>query len=122
MGEGRVRVVAVVVMGRVYGATMIAWSKAWFAVAAIGGMLALPMAVGFMAISDASDRRPKWLKVASAENLAADGEPRQFVVQRAGRDAWSVREPRPVGGVYLRKTSTGEILAINMVSPRLAVA
>ena len=57
------------------------------------------------------------VRVASLEALPADGSPRKFPVLATRVDAWNKFSEVPIGAVYLRRTSDGQVQAFNVVCP-----
>jgi len=51
------------------------------------------------------------------EALPDDGIPRKFPVLATRVDAWNKFSETPIGAVYLRRTSDGQIQAFNVVCP-----
>ena len=63
-----------------------------------------------------SDKRP-FRRVASADALPADGTPVQVPVIADLTDAWNREANQPIGAVYLRKLSDGNVACFNAICP-----
>src|SRR5260370_41578059 len=87
----------------------------------IGALLSLvPLGAGLAVFLDPLRRRSSdsgAIRVASLEALPADGIPRKFPVLATRVDAWNKFSQAPVGAVYLRRTSEGQLQAFNVVCP-----
>jgi len=97
------------------------------AVAAGGVALLVPLASGVITFlspvwggrrsndSGANDKR--LVRVATLDALPPDGIPRKFAIIADQVDAWTRRSQVPVGAVYLRRTTDGKVLALNVICP-----
>src|SRR5438093_9155282 len=87
----------------------------------IGAVLGLvPLGAGLVVLLDPLRRRTSdsgAVRVASLEALPADGIPRKFPVLATRVDAWNKFSEVPIGAVYLRRTSDGQVQAFNVVCP-----
>ena len=57
------------------------------------------------------------VRVALASDVPEDGSPKQFTVFGDREDAWNRFTNQPIGAVYLRKLSDGQIEALKVVCP-----
>jgi len=80
----------------------------------------IPLGAGVAVLLDPLRRRSSdtgAVRVASLEALPADGIPRKFPVLATRVDAWNKFSEVPIGAVYLRRTSDGQVQAFNVVCP-----
>lgn len=63
-----------------------------------------------------------FIKVTDLSSLPADGQPVMFPVIADKVDAWNRFPKQAIGGVYLRKTSEGNVEALNVTCPHLGCA
>ena len=80
----------------------------------------IPLGAGVAVLLDPLRRRSSdtgAVRVASLEALPADGIPRKFPVLATRVDAWNKFSEVPIGAVYLRPTSDGQVQAFNVVCP-----
>ena len=91
-------------------------------VAGLLGMLMglVPLGAGLAVFLDPLRRRVSengLVRVTTLEALPDDGVPRKFLVLATRVDAWNKFSQSPIGAVYLRRTSDGQIQALNVVCP-----
>ncbi|MEZ4416005.1 MAG: Rieske (2Fe-2S) protein [Gemmatimonadota bacterium] len=60
---------------------------------------------------------PDLLFVTKLAAVPEDGLPKKFAVKADRVDAWNTYPNTPVGAVYLRRTDSGEVAALNVVCP-----
>ena len=80
----------------------------------------VPFGAGLIVLLDPLRRKSSdsgFVRVASLAALPADGIPRQFPVIATRIDAWNTFSQAPIGAVYLRRTSDGQVQAFNVVCP-----
>lgn len=81
----------------------------------------IPAAAGLVMFCDPLRRRPTdtlgWIRVASLNGLPDDGVPRKFAVIGTLADAWNKVPMAPIGAVYLRRTGSAMVQALNVVCP-----
>ena len=81
----------------------------------------IPAVAGLVMFCDPLRRRPTdtlgWIRVASLNGLPDDGAPRKFAVIGTLADAWNKVPMAPIGAVYLRRTGSAAVLALNVVCP-----
>ena len=85
---------------------------------AIAGLV--PFAAGLAVATDPLRRKSAVadaIKVATLDDLPADGVPRRFPVISGKTDAWNRFEAVPIGAVYLRRTGDNQVEALNVVCP-----
>lgn len=91
------------------------------AAVAVGGIVTLfPFAAGLFTFADPLRRKSDlggFLRVATLDEIPADGLPRQFTVRADRSDAWNRFPNEPIGAVYLRRTEEDELSAFNVVCP-----
>ncbi len=91
------------------------------AAGAIGSLLGLvPLGAGLTVFLDPLRRKVSNLGavlVTSLDALPDDGVPRKFPVLATRVDAWNKSSQVPIGAVYLRRTSDGQVQAWNVVCP-----
>lgn len=97
--------------------------------AVVCGALAMfvPLGAGLAFFFDPLLRRKKsddgdFVKVTTLDALPADGTPRDFQIHKDIVDAWNTLLNQPVGQVYLRKISDGNVVAFNRTCPHLGCA
>ena len=87
----------------------------------LGSLMGLvPLGAGLAVFLDPLRRRGSdsgSVRVTTVEALPADGLPRKFLVLATRVDAWNKFNLVPIGAVYLRRTSDGQIHALNVVCP-----
>ena len=92
-----------------------------FCASLLGAVLGFaPVAAGLRVWLDPLHRRGaagNLVRVTSLDALPADGVPRKFPVLADRTDAWNKFQNVPVGAVYLRRTTTGKLEALNVVCP-----
>jgi menaquinol-cytochrome c reductase iron-sulfur subunit len=79
-----------------------------------------PLISGAMVILDPLRRKSQqnaFLLVTSLNSVPEDGMPRKFVVVSNRIDAWNRNPAVPVGAVYLRRTGSKSVQALNVVCP-----
>ncbi|MBI5799986.1 MAG: Rieske (2Fe-2S) protein [Verrucomicrobia bacterium] len=85
-------------------------------VVALGGA-----AVGAAVCLGPQGRRPpggvKVARVATLEELPADGVPRSFPVYATGLEVWNKLFGKPVGAVFLRRMGVDSLVAFNAACP-----
>jgi menaquinol-cytochrome c reductase iron-sulfur subunit len=88
---------------------------------AIAGLLGLvPFGAGLAVFFDPLRRKAylhEPIRVTTLDALPPDGVPRKFAVLATRTDAWNKFVNVPIGAVYLRRTSDGQIHALNVVCP-----
>jgi Rieske Fe-S protein len=60
-----------------------------------------------------------FVRVTTVDSLPADGKPQRFTVIADQADAWNYFPDQRIGNVFLRKTSSGDIVAYNEICPHL---
>jgi menaquinol-cytochrome c reductase iron-sulfur subunit len=87
----------------------------------ISGVLGLvPLVAGVVVFLDPLRKRSSDLstvRVASLDALPADGIPLKFPVLATRVDAWNKFKEVPIGAVYLRRMTDGQVQAFNVVCP-----
>ncbi|MBX3413368.1 MAG: Rieske 2Fe-2S domain-containing protein [Pirellulales bacterium] len=89
----------------------------------VGGIVSVfPFAAGLLVLFDPLRRQGSaggFLRIASLDELPADGVPRSFPVITDRVDAWNKFVNEPVGMVFLRRTKEGvaQVEALNAVCP-----
>ena len=87
----------------------------------IGAIITVvPFAAGLAVFLDPLRRKGTaggMIRVTTLEALPDDGVPRKFPILASRVDAWNKFSETPIGAVYLRHTSEGEIQAFNVVCP-----
>jgi menaquinol-cytochrome c reductase iron-sulfur subunit len=86
----------------------------------MGTAALVPVAAGLLTFLNPLRRRAvegEFIWITSLEALPEDGAPRRFAVAGARRDAWTGTASVPLGAVYLRRTGSGEVRALNVVCP-----
>jgi menaquinol-cytochrome c reductase iron-sulfur subunit len=73
---------------------------------------------------DGPERRDRegFLRVTTLASLPIDGKPQSFVVYDDVIDAWNKFVDQPIGRVFLRKISDGNVTAFNVRCPHLGCA
>lgn len=92
----------------------------FFAGLAAGAAGLLPALTGLGVLLDPLRRKSqlgKAIRITSLAALPADGIPRKFSVLTDRSDAWNRFGKIPVGAVYLRRSNTNRIEALNVVCP-----
>jgi menaquinol-cytochrome c reductase iron-sulfur subunit len=88
---------------------------------ALGAIAALlPACAAFIAVMDPLRRKSSTNGAVRITNLDAvpnDGLPHKFPVLASRTDAWNKFANAPIGAVYLRKLSNGQVEALNVVCP-----
>jgi menaquinol-cytochrome c reductase iron-sulfur subunit len=85
----------------------------------------VPSVAGLITFFAPLGRRKKGalIRVASVDDIPADGVPRRFSVVAERRDAWNRYPREPIGAVFLRRASAdGRIEAVSSVCPHLGCA
>lgn len=59
----------------------------------------------------------RWIRVAQAAAVPADGAPTSFQLVSDRQDAWTRYQAQPVGAVYLRRDAEGKISALTAECP-----
>ena len=87
----------------------------------LGACLALvPVGVGLTVFLDPLWRKTGasgFIQVTSLDAVPPDGVPRKFAVLSTRVDAWNKFSQVPIGAVYLRRTGSGKLEALNVVCP-----
>lgn len=89
------------------------------------GALAPPVVAGLAVLVDPVVRKPKkrgenWIRIASLEQVPADGQAYAFaVIDPEPWNKWNRYEPQPVGSVYLVRRSETEIVAFSAICPHV---
>lgn len=87
----------------------------------LGGLAsAAPVAAGLTVFLDPLRRTAAdgdFIQVTSMEALPEDGMPRKFSIVADRIDAWNKVPEVPIGAVYLRKSASGQVEALNVVCP-----
>jgi Rieske Fe-S protein len=89
------------------------------------GALVAPMGAGLAVLLDPVTRKTKstgekWIRIASLEQIPADGQPYAFpVIDPEPWDKWNRYEPQPVGSVYVIRQSETDLIAFSAVCPHL---
>ncbi len=83
------------------------------------------MGAGLAVLLDPVIRKSKakgenWIRVASLEQIPADGQPYPFaVIDPEPWDKWNRYEPQPVGSVYVIRRSDDDLVAFSAVCPHM---
>ena len=80
----------------------------------------VPVAAGVTALLDPLRKKEIGSAQVFVTRLSAvpeDGSPKKFTVEMDRVDAWATHKSTPVGAVYLRRTETGAVAALNVVCP-----
>lgn len=85
-----------------------------------GVVVAVPVGAGLATLlSPLGIKNSEKLKVrlASLDDLPADGTPKLFQVVAERKDAWTKYPNKPIGSVFLRRKSENEVVAFNSSCP-----
>jgi menaquinol-cytochrome c reductase iron-sulfur subunit len=89
------------------------------------GAFLAPVGAGLAVLADPVIRKSgksggNWIRVASREQIPADGRPYAFaVIDPEPWDKWNRYEPQPVGSVYIIRRSDTDMVAYSAVCPHL---
>lgn len=91
--------------------------------------LAAPVGAGLVVLVSPLRRKSSsgegnWIRVASLEQMPADGKPHPFtVMEQEPRDKWNLYNPQPVGALFLlRSEGTDTVTALSSICPHLGCA
>lgn len=80
----------------------------------------VPVAAGVTVLLDPLRKKETASAQVFVTRLSAvpeDGSPKKFTVEMDRVDAWATYSNTPVGAVYLRRTESGDVAALNVVCP-----